>query len=170
MHHYHIIEWHLNNLNGSNFHSYNQGLYLLLCFIAIFILLPALFLCIYICRRLLSQHSIAAATTTSMVISELPAHQCIRVDYTNHHTVLPSSSSTTKSLISMVGAGFEKKEECCICLSHFQDNEKLKVLTECQHVYHSECLDMWLNAHPSCPLCRSSLHVSDPQEKSIISS
>lgn len=43
-------------------------------------------------------------------------------------------------------------------LSIFQDNEKVKVLIECQHVYHSRCLDLWLSSHSSCPLCRASLH------------
>ncbi|XP_019435505.1 PREDICTED: RING-H2 finger protein ATL66-like [Lupinus angustifolius] len=157
-HNYHIIEWHFNKVNGSDFHSYSKGLFLLLWFITILILLPALFLCVHICRR-----RRATSADTAVVISQLPAHQCVIVYYTNH-TMIPCST-TTKSL-SMVGEGFEKKE-CCICLSDFQDNEKLKWLTECQHVFHSECLDMWLGAHPSCPLCRSSLHVSeDPLKKS----
>jgi len=37
------------------------------------------------------------------------------------------------------GTGFENKEYC-ICLSIFQDVEKVKVFTERQNVYHSECL------------------------------
>ncbi|CAL0309665.1 unnamed protein product [Lupinus luteus] len=161
-HNYQFIEWHLNKLNGSDFHSYSKGLFLLLWFITILIFLPALFLCVHICRRRLLQHSAATAADAAV---QLPAHKCVIVYFTNHNMV--PCSTTTKTL-SMVGEGFEKKE-CCICLSHFEDNEKLKWLTECQHVYHSECLDMWLGAHPSCPLCRSSLHASeDPLKKSIM--
>jgi hypothetical protein len=66
--------------------------------------------------------------------------------------------SITKSL-GMVGVDFENKKECCICLSIFQDNEMVRVLLECKHVYHSECLDMWISVHPSCPLCRASIHI-----------
>ena len=165
-HHYQIkvIQWHFKKLNdGSNFQSYSQGLLLLICFIAIVILLPTLFLCAHFCRRrLLSRQP--AAITTAVVISTPQDQQCFSVDCTNH-SMLPSS--TTKSL-SIVG---DEKKECCICLSVFQDNEKVKVLIECQHAYHSECLDMWLSAHPSCPLCRASLQVSNSlMKKSTISS
>ncbi|KAK7305429.1 hypothetical protein VNO77_43335 [Canavalia gladiata] len=158
---YHFIQWHFNKLNDSNFHSYSQGLFLFLWFIAILIFVPSLFLCIHLCRRCFSQQQTYIPTT---VMSPLPHNQWVKVDFTNH-TMLPSS--TTNNGINMVGAGFDKNE-CCICLSLFQENEKLKVLTECQHAYHSECLDMWFSAHPSCPLCRASLHVSNSLEKSVI--
>lgn len=148
--------WIFNKLNSSNFHSYNQGLFLLLCFTAILILLPSLFLCIHFCRRRFSHQP-----ATTMGISPLPDQQWVKVEYKSHHTMLPSS--TTKSF-SIVGGGAEKKE-CCICLGLFQDNERLKVLTECQHAYHSDCLDMWLSAHPNCPLCRASLNVSNCPKK-----
>ncbi|KHN31940.1 RING-H2 finger protein ATL51 [Glycine soja] len=77
--------------------------------------------------------------------------------------MVPSSSTT-----SMVVAGFEKEEECCICLSLFRGNEKLKVLIECEHVFHSKCLGMWLSAHPSCPLCRAFLHARPPLIRNCI--
>ncbi|XP_022753611.1 putative RING-H2 finger protein ATL50 [Durio zibethinus] len=38
-----------------------------------------------------------------------------------------------------------------------EDEENLKVLPECNHAYHSECVDKWLNSQSSCPLCRASL-------------
>ncbi|TKY47179.1 RING-H2 finger protein ATL57 [Spatholobus suberectus] len=151
--HYHFIQWHLDKLNASTFHSYSQSLFLLLWFIVILIFVPSLFLCIHFCRRRFSQQQ---SSTTTAVVSPLPDHQWVGIDFTNH-TMVPS-------LTSMVGAGFEQ-EECCICLSPFQGDEKLKVLVECEHVFHSECLDMWLSAHPTCPLCRASFHVSENLKK-----
>lgn len=47
--------------------------------------------------------------------------------------------------------------ECCICLGGFEDGEKVKVLPNCEHAYHSLCVDKWLSSHSSCPLCRDSL-------------
>lgn len=49
--------------------------------------------------------------------------------------------------------------ECSICLGILQDGEKVKVLPDCSHCYHSECVDRWLRNQSSCPLCRSSLRV-----------
>ncbi|XVF40772.1 hypothetical protein PTKIN_Ptkin01aG0142500 [Pterospermum kingtungense] len=62
--------------------------------------------------------------------------------------------------ITMVTRGRGRLEsECCICLGVFEDGEKVKVLPSCKHSYHSECVDRWLSAESSCPLCRASLRV-----------
>ncbi|KAH7836673.1 hypothetical protein Vadar_004197 [Vaccinium darrowii] len=50
-----------------------------------------------------------------------------------------------------------RESECSICLGLFEDEEIIKVLPKCQHAYHSECVDKWLSARSSCPLCRASL-------------
>ncbi|KAM7256115.1 hypothetical protein ACFE04_011856 [Oxalis oulophora] len=49
--------------------------------------------------------------------------------------------------------------ECCICLAPFEVGDKLKVLPKCKHSFHSDCVDMWLTTHSSCPLCRGSLQI-----------
>ncbi|KAI5670461.1 hypothetical protein M9H77_10825 [Catharanthus roseus] len=49
--------------------------------------------------------------------------------------------------------------ECSICLGIFQDGDKVKVLPDCGHCYHCECVDKWLRTQSSCPLCRASLRV-----------
>lgn len=56
------------------------------------------------------------------------------------------------------GAGEEEGEEaeCAICLSEFVEGEGIKVLGECNHVFHVQCIQQWLNSHSSCPTCRSS--------------
>lgn len=55
------------------------------------------------------------------------------------------------------GSANQSQAECCICLGIFQDGEKVKVLPDCHHRYHSECVDKWLRTQSSCPLCRASL-------------
>ncbi|KAL2484865.1 RING-H2 finger protein ATL32 [Abeliophyllum distichum] len=47
------------------------------------------------------------------------------------------------------------ESECAICLSMFQQEEKVKVLPICHHGFHSECVDKWLRTRSSCPLCRA---------------
>ncbi|XVE99798.1 hypothetical protein REPUB_Repub03eG0232000 [Reevesia pubescens] len=58
--------------------------------------------------------------------------------------------------------------ECCICLGVFEDGEKVKVLPTCNHSYHSECVDRWLSAESSCPLCRASIRVESGQLQQIV--
>ncbi|EOY17726.1 RING/U-box superfamily protein, putative [Theobroma cacao] len=63
----------------------------------------------------------------------------------------------TRGRKSAAAAAVALESECCICLGVFEDGEKVKVLPACQHSYHSECVDRWLSAESSCPLCRASL-------------
>lgn len=50
--------------------------------------------------------------------------------------------------------------ECAICLSGFSDEEMLRLLPGCRHVFHAACIDTWLASHVTCPVCRADL--SDP--------
>lgn len=47
--------------------------------------------------------------------------------------------------------------ECAVCLAAVQEGEMVRRLPVCMHVYHVECIDRWLTAHRTCPLCRSEL-------------
>ncbi|KAH7433178.1 hypothetical protein KP509_07G057600 [Ceratopteris richardii] len=47
--------------------------------------------------------------------------------------------------------------ECVVCLTDFEEGETLCQLPKCKHVFHKDCIDMWLCTHTTCPLCRRSL-------------
>ena len=49
----------------------------------------------------------------------------------------------------------DSSTECTICLLDYNDETKTK--TECNHFFHQECLDKWLETNNSCPLCRTEL-------------
>lgn len=51
--------------------------------------------------------------------------------------------------------------ECAICISEFVDDDILRLLPGCRHVFHTDCIDTWLENHVTCPVCRSNL--SDPE-------
>ncbi|KAL3521237.1 hypothetical protein ACH5RR_019386 [Cinchona calisaya] len=63
---------------------------------------------------------------------------------------------------SSPAANVNEAGECAICLAIFQDGEKVKVLPNCHHFYHSECVDEWLRTQSSCPICRAALLVDSP--------
>ncbi|KAM0949040.1 putative transcription factor C2H2 family [Dioscorea sansibarensis] len=54
--------------------------------------------------------------------------------------------------------------ECAICLLEFVDDETLKLLPRCCHVYHSDCIDAWLATHVTCPVCRFNLAVAPAED------
>ncbi|KAK9147275.1 hypothetical protein Scep_006032 [Stephania cephalantha] len=45
---------------------------------------------------------------------------------------------------------------CSICLSEYRPNETLKLIPECKHCFHVECIDEWLRVNAACPVCRNS--------------
>ncbi|MQM08887.1 hypothetical protein Taro_041745 [Colocasia esculenta] len=51
--------------------------------------------------------------------------------------------------------------DCAVCLCEFEPDDRLRLLPRCSHAFHLECIDTWLLAHSTCPLCRGSL-VPDP--------
>ncbi|GLJ38557.1 hypothetical protein SUGI_0786170 [Cryptomeria japonica] len=61
---------------------------------------------------------------------------------------------------------FKEKLECSICLSEFAENEVCKLLPNCNHSFHTECIDMWLFSHDSCPLCKTNAHPSTNEQLS----
>ncbi|XP_020203699.1 RING-H2 finger protein ATL11, partial [Cajanus cajan] len=52
---------------------------------------------------------------------------------------------------------------CAVCLNEFQDEETLRMIPKCCHVYHSDCIDVWLASHSTCPVCRANL-VPQPED------
>ncbi|KAH7524331.1 hypothetical protein FEM48_Zijuj06G0108000 [Ziziphus jujuba var. spinosa] len=53
--------------------------------------------------------------------------------------------------------------ECAVCLNEFQDDETLRLIPKCDHVFHPDCIDMWLITNSTCPVCRTNL-VPNPGE------
>lgn len=47
--------------------------------------------------------------------------------------------------------------DCAVCLNEFQEDEKLRIIPNCGHVFHIDCLDIWLQKNANCPLCRTSI-------------
>ncbi|KAJ6767629.1 TRANSCRIPTION FACTOR C2H2 FAMILY-RELATED [Salix koriyanagi] len=45
---------------------------------------------------------------------------------------------------------------CSICLQDYKDSDLLRLLPECGHFFHAQCIDLWLKLHPTCPICRNS--------------
>ncbi|TVU08695.1 hypothetical protein EJB05_42106, partial [Eragrostis curvula] len=46
-------------------------------------------------------------------------------------------------------------DECVICLGSVGDDGlETRQLQTCRHVFHRHCVEQWLRAHPTCPICR----------------
>ncbi|KAG8072939.1 hypothetical protein GUJ93_ZPchr0006g44917 [Zizania palustris] len=53
--------------------------------------------------------------------------------------------------------------ECAVCLSELQQEERVRLLPSCLHVFHVDCIDTWLQGNANCPLCRSAIATTTGQ-------
>ena len=46
---------------------------------------------------------------------------------------------------------------CSICLDKYSDNDNdnVRILNECNHKFHKNCIDYWLKDKYTCPCCRN---------------
>ncbi|TVU33264.1 hypothetical protein EJB05_25055, partial [Eragrostis curvula] len=54
-------------------------------------------------------------------------------------------------------------EECAVCLSAMQDGDAVRALPGCGHAFHAACVDAWLCARATCPVCRARPALPPPQ-------
>jgi len=80
----------------------------------------------------------------------------------NDNTIITNDDeepSLAFSIQNVLSSLFSKREEeCSICLAGYEEGEQICVAktTECNHVFHKDCVTQWLQdpKHACCPLCR----------------
>ncbi|CDP12054.1 unnamed protein product [Coffea canephora] len=56
-------------------------------------------------------------------------------------------------------------ESCAVCLYEFEDDDEIRRLTNCRHIFHRSCLDRWMDHdQKTCPLCRTAFIPEDMQD------
>ena len=48
-------------------------------------------------------------------------------------------------------------QTCSICTSEYELGDNIRRLNRCRHEFHDTCIDTWLSAHNTCPVCRSAV-------------
>lgn len=48
-----------------------------------------------------------------------------------------------------------KTSTCAVCYDGFLIGESCRIFPACNHVYHAQCIDLWLVRRLTCPICRA---------------
>ncbi|KAK9665261.1 hypothetical protein RND81_14G101000 [Saponaria officinalis] len=67
----------------------------------------------------------------------------------------------TGSLVSQL---ISDDDTCSICLSDYEPRDTLKLLPECLHRFHKDCINQWLRSKGVCPICRTSPPITSRQQ------
>lgn len=110
-----------------------------------------------------ARHQRGNSITVTQVLGQPRLHHFHSISF--DHSSSPTGSPTKgldASVISSIPLFIYVSEnqckrglECVICLSTFEENEIGRSLPKCNHVFHVECIDMWLSSHSNCPICRA---------------
>ncbi|KAE8674256.1 pentatricopeptide repeat-containing protein [Hibiscus syriacus] len=49
----------------------------------------------------------------------------------------------------------DEPKECSVCLGSITEESIIRLLPNCNHVFHVQCIDTWLGSHTTCPVCRT---------------
>ena len=51
----------------------------------------------------------------------------------------------------------DTQDNCSICHESIEEGTILRKLNECSHYFHQKCIDIWLEDHNRCPICRRNI-------------
>ncbi|KAG0459040.1 hypothetical protein HPP92_022168 [Vanilla planifolia] len=57
-------------------------------------------------------------------------------------------------------------EQCVICRLDYEDSDVVVILS-CKHMYHTECINKWLQINKVCPVCSAEVFPSGPSQSLI---
>ncbi|KAL2327336.1 hypothetical protein Fmac_020763 [Flemingia macrophylla] len=134
---------------GSNMSSFGMGIGIS---IGILLLITTITLTSYFCTRAQVPTAPAPRRSTTQFLE--PQHTIVDVGLDeatimNYPKMLYSEAKLRK-------IGSTAATSCSICLGDYKSSDLLRVLPDCDHVFHLKCIDPWLRLHPTCPLCRTS--------------
>ncbi|XP_044487616.1 RING-H2 finger protein ATL16-like [Mangifera indica] len=118
---------------------------------------------IFVIRRCLSWHRIDLLRRSSLSPGGGP--EDLVMAYSPAMEARGLDESVIRSIpVFQFGQGVNEKEfgeqnfsECAVCLNEFHEDEKLRIIPNCSHVFHIDCIDVWLQNNANCPLCRTSI-------------
>lgn len=78
------------------------------------------------------------------------------------------SGLTAAEIAQLPVASYQRKlsgdadnSECAICISELEDGEMVRMLPNCNHVFHQECVDRWFCISGTCPVCRATVSAGE---------
>ena len=83
-------------------------------------------------------------------------------------SVIASLPMFTYKLTSSQVDSDDEPTECSVCLGTIKEESTVRLLLNCKHMFHVECIDKWLGSHTTCPICRTMAEPTvQPEDKEL---
>ncbi|KAE8713865.1 Gag protease polyprotein [Hibiscus syriacus] len=120
---------------------------------------------VFICTRLIcariqlraSRRSLAVSSRSDLSVLERGTHGLEPVVVAN----FPTKNFCEECFSA------NKDAQCTVCLSEYSWEDTLRILPYCGHSFHVTCIDIWLQQHSTCPVCRVSLREFPDKKRSM---
>ncbi|CAI8607030.1 unnamed protein product [Vicia faba] len=90
----------------------------------------------------------------STITNNIPRTRSFNLHHNNNGT--RASSSPVIGVQEHVTTSTTDAESiCCICLVHLSNASSTPIRLRCSHIFHTECIQKWVNIRQTCPLCRA---------------
>ncbi|KAJ4977811.1 hypothetical protein NE237_008591 [Protea cynaroides] len=130
---------------------------------------------------------IGFAVSTMFIVFVCTRLICARIQLNASRRSFPTASTSHLSLLERGLHGLEpvfiatfptkkfsddfffsrEDSQCTVCLAEYQETDVLRILPYCGHSFHVSCIDVWLQQHCTCPVCRISLRQS-PERRLVM--
>lgn len=66
-----------------------------------------------------------------------------------------TKKNINKYLLNINYKEYNNIQECCICLTNINHNQKIQKLFNCKHLFHKKCIEKWIlkSQKKICPIC-----------------
>ena len=72
--------------------------------------------------------------------------------------IVPSLNTIRESSeVLLYSSSDSQYTSCSICRNDFEENEIVRKLNNCNHIFHMSCIDTWFETNIRCPICRNDL-------------
>jgi len=85
------------------------------------------------------------------------------ISYTDHIEEVVNNKYNKKDVSNIISKfkskeykGKNDKHQCTVCLENIKKGENITKL-DCEHIFHTDCINEWVSRDNTCPCCRVSL-------------
>ncbi|GAV83768.1 zf-RING_2 domain-containing protein [Cephalotus follicularis] len=110
---------------------------------------------VFVCTRLICARIQLNASRRSFPVASRSDLSLLERGYFGLEPVLIANFPTTKYHDEFFTAA--EDAQCTVCLAEYHGEDVLRILPYCGHSFHMACIDVWLQQHYTCPVCRISL-------------